>query len=150
SRKPTGFLPRATRPLPRSFLWKSKACGLSPQGYSPWTSLNNRLVALDTVRSFVRHGGLVERLSQRERVWGPEHSIGGPARSRASSPGEKARRLSTSKKLNEDPLEVVTMKHSTDRILTTHVGSLPRPPAVLEVLADKESGQAYDRALWEE
>ena len=37
--------------IKKSLLWESKACGLSPQGYSPWTSLNNRLVALDTVRS---------------------------------------------------------------------------------------------------
>src|SRR5438067_8544150 len=42
------------------------------------------------------------------------------------------------------------MKRSTDRILTTHVGSLPRPPEVLEILSDKESGKAYDRVLWGE
>jgi 5-methyltetrahydropteroyltriglutamate--homocysteine methyltransferase len=42
------------------------------------------------------------------------------------------------------------MKHSTDRILTTQVGSLPRPPEVLEVLSQKESGQPYDRGLWDE
>ena len=27
------------------FFWESKDCGLSPQGYSPWTSLNERLTA---------------------------------------------------------------------------------------------------------
>lgn len=42
------------------------------------------------------------------------------------------------------------MKHSTDRILTTHVGSLPRPHEVIEILDQKESGQPYDRALWDE
>ncbi len=33
------------------------------------------------------------------------------------------------------------MKRSTDRILTTHVGSLVRPPGVVEIMRAKESGQ---------
>jgi 5-methyltetrahydropteroyltriglutamate--homocysteine methyltransferase len=37
------------------------------------------------------------------------------------------------------------MKLSTDRILTTHVGSLPRGPAVLDLLYKKENGEPYDR-----
>ncbi len=36
------------------------------------------------------------------------------------------------------------MKRSTDRILTTHVGSLPRPPAVVDFLMKKEKGETYD------
>ena len=36
------------------------------------------------------------------------------------------------------------MKRSTDRILTTHVGSLPRPPAVVDFLLKKEKGDTYD------
>jgi 5-methyltetrahydropteroyltriglutamate--homocysteine methyltransferase len=36
------------------------------------------------------------------------------------------------------------MKRSTDRILTTHAGSLPRSPAVLELILKKEHGQPYD------
>jgi 5-methyltetrahydropteroyltriglutamate--homocysteine methyltransferase len=36
------------------------------------------------------------------------------------------------------------MKLSTDRILTTHVGSLPRSQAVVDMLVRKESGAAYD------
>ena len=36
------------------------------------------------------------------------------------------------------------MKRSTDRILTTHVGSLIRPPELLEHLRAKQLGQAYD------
>lgn len=32
------------------------------------------------------------------------------------------------------------MKVSTDRILTTHVGSLPRPPLLEEMLLAKEKG----------
>lgn len=36
------------------------------------------------------------------------------------------------------------MKRSTDRILTTHVGSLPRPPGVVDFLMKKEKGDTYD------
>jgi 5-methyltetrahydropteroyltriglutamate--homocysteine methyltransferase len=39
-----------------------------------------------------------------------------------------------------------SMKTSQDRILTTHVGSLPRPPALREVLLKKDQGQPYDKA----
>src|SRR5438552_5633568 len=35
---------------------------------------------------------------------------------------------------------------SPQRILTTHVGSLPRPKDVLDVLKAKVTGQSYDRA----
>src|SRR5580704_18430643 len=38
------------------------------------------------------------------------------------------------------------MKTSRDRILTTHVGSLPRPPALRELLVEKDQGQPYDQA----
>lgn len=38
------------------------------------------------------------------------------------------------------------MLRSTDRILTTHVGSLPRPQPVLELLLQKERGEPFDRA----
>src|SRR5262245_4344090 len=37
------------------------------------------------------------------------------------------------------------MKRSTDRILTTHVGSLVRPPGLVDIMRAKESGQTYDR-----
>ncbi len=37
------------------------------------------------------------------------------------------------------------MKLSSDRILTTHVGSLPRPPELLELLQRKGSGDSYDK-----
>ena len=36
------------------------------------------------------------------------------------------------------------MRTSTNKILTTHVGSLPRPAKVAEFLAKKEYGEAYD------
>jgi methionine synthase II (cobalamin-independent) len=36
------------------------------------------------------------------------------------------------------------MKRSTDRILTTHVGSLARPDALVPILRSKDRGQPYD------
>ena len=41
------------------------------------------------------------------------------------------------------------MKLSTDRILTTHVGSLPRPRAILDLIAAREAGQPLDEAAFE-
>jgi 5-methyltetrahydropteroyltriglutamate--homocysteine methyltransferase len=38
------------------------------------------------------------------------------------------------------------MKTSTDRILTTHVGSLPRSEAVLDFILRKERGEPYEQA----
>jgi 5-methyltetrahydropteroyltriglutamate--homocysteine methyltransferase len=40
--------------------------------------------------------------------------------------------------------ERVAVKRSTDRILTTHAGSLARPVDLIPMLQAKESGQAYD------
>lgn len=42
------------------------------------------------------------------------------------------------------------MKRSTDRILTTHVGSLARPDRQLEFLFAKERGEKYDATEFEE
>jgi 5-methyltetrahydropteroyltriglutamate--homocysteine methyltransferase len=39
------------------------------------------------------------------------------------------------------------MKHSTDRILTTHVGSLPRPDDLIDLLMAQDAGEAHDPAL---
>ena len=41
------------------------------------------------------------------------------------------------------------MKRSTDRILTTHVGSLPRPDNLREMLVARDEGQAFDAASFE-
>ncbi len=38
------------------------------------------------------------------------------------------------------------MKRSTDRILTTHVGSLGRPVELLDILKERENGRPYDAA----
>ena len=40
------------------------------------------------------------------------------------------------------------MKHSTDRILTTHVGSLIRPQELREFLGAKEAGLSFDQAAY--
>jgi 5-methyltetrahydropteroyltriglutamate--homocysteine methyltransferase len=40
------------------------------------------------------------------------------------------------------------MKHSTQRILTTHVGSLPRPPDLLAMILAKEEGAPFGAELY--
>ena len=42
------------------------------------------------------------------------------------------------------------MKTSVDRILTTHVGSLPRPQNVVDFLFAEDRGELYDRAQYDE
>jgi methionine synthase II (cobalamin-independent) len=41
------------------------------------------------------------------------------------------------------------MQRSRDRILTTHVGSLPRPPDLLALLEAKEKSEALDQAAFD-
>src|SRR3974377_2464522 len=41
------------------------------------------------------------------------------------------------------------MKRSTDRILTTHVGSLIRPAPLREFLRAKQAGKPYDEAAYQ-
>src|SRR5260370_6675781 len=38
------------------------------------------------------------------------------------------------------------MQTSQDRILTTHTGSLPRPPELRTLLVKKDQGEPYDKA----
>jgi 5-methyltetrahydropteroyltriglutamate--homocysteine methyltransferase len=40
------------------------------------------------------------------------------------------------------------MQQSTDRILTTHVGSLPRPDELVPILQAKDAGHDYDKATF--
>ena len=42
------------------------------------------------------------------------------------------------------------MKTSTERILTTHVGSLPRPESLSELLSKKEKGDPYDQLAFDQ
>src|SRR5687768_4765674 len=42
------------------------------------------------------------------------------------------------------------MKLSTERILTTHVGSLPRPQSVVDLLFAQDRGEPYDQAQFDE
>jgi 5-methyltetrahydropteroyltriglutamate--homocysteine methyltransferase len=41
------------------------------------------------------------------------------------------------------------MEHSKDRILTTHVGSLPRPPDLLQFLEAREAGRPIEQAAFD-
>ena len=41
------------------------------------------------------------------------------------------------------------MNYSTDRILTTHAGSLPRPPGLMDLVLAKARGEAYDQVALE-
>jgi len=41
------------------------------------------------------------------------------------------------------------MKLSTDRILTTHVGSLPRPKPLIDLILGRERGEAVDATAFE-
>ena len=41
------------------------------------------------------------------------------------------------------------MQRNTDHIQTTHIGSMIRPPEVLELLVVKEAGEPYDVADWD-
>ena len=41
------------------------------------------------------------------------------------------------------------MLRNTDRILTTHVGSLPRPVDLLDMMKDRLSGKPYDKAAYD-
>ena len=41
------------------------------------------------------------------------------------------------------------MRRSTERILTTHVGSLIRPPALLPLIRAKQTGEVYDQAAYQ-
>ena len=41
------------------------------------------------------------------------------------------------------------MKRSTERVLTTHVGSLARPTDLLDTMKEKENGRPYDQQLFD-
>jgi 5-methyltetrahydropteroyltriglutamate--homocysteine methyltransferase len=43
----------------------------------------------------------------------------------------------------------VQLQQNTDRIQTTHIGSLPRPHALLDVMKAKYSGQNYDESAYQ-
>src|SRR5262249_8187875 len=43
-----------------------------------------------------------------------------------------------------------TMKRSTDRILTTHVGSLIRPPRLQELLRARQKADGFDQASYDQ
>ena len=44
----------------------------------------------------------------------------------------------------------MTIQQNTDRIQTTHIGSLPRPHDLLDLMKAKLSGQPYDQKKYDE
>ena len=44
----------------------------------------------------------------------------------------------------------MNLQQNTDRIQTTHIGSLPRPHRLLDTMKAKYSGQPYDHAAFEQ
>ena len=42
------------------------------------------------------------------------------------------------------------MTHNADRIPTTHIGSLPRPSELLELLKRRQNGEEVDQSAWDE
>src|SRR5581483_2964435 len=42
------------------------------------------------------------------------------------------------------------MRTSTDHILTSHVGSLPRPQDVVDLIRAQDAGESYDPRKWDE
>src|SRR6202161_2573938 len=44
----------------------------------------------------------------------------------------------------------MTLQQNTDRIQTTHIGSLPRPHALLDVMKAKYAGQPYNRKTYDD
>src|SRR5580698_2428052 len=45
--------------------------------------------------------------------------------------------------------QTMTLQQNTDRIQTTHIGSLPRPHALLDLLKAKYGGQHFDQAKYD-
>ena len=43
----------------------------------------------------------------------------------------------------------MTLQQNTDHIQTTHIGSLPRPHALLDLMKAKFTGQPFDEAKFE-
>ncbi|MBO0754020.1 MAG: hypothetical protein J2P53_18010, partial [Bradyrhizobiaceae bacterium] len=43
----------------------------------------------------------------------------------------------------------MNIQHNIDRIQTTHIGSLPRPHGLLDLMKAKLNGEPYDRNLYE-
>ena len=87
--------------------------------------------------STLRGDGVGARLDVRHRttdggratraMWQPPHARRGPT--------------SSARETN--------MHRSTERIITTHVGSLARPTELLEMMRDKEAGKPYDHAAFD-
>src|SRR5262245_47649510 len=63
-----------------------------------------------------------------------------------STAGRRSRRAGPTSHVSTGAKKAA-MKRSTDRILTTHVGSLARPHTLLDTLKERENGRPYDSEL---
>jgi 5-methyltetrahydropteroyltriglutamate--homocysteine methyltransferase len=71
-------------------------------------------------------------------------------RRRGASDKQRLRSHSSAAARGDRVIEsAVTMKRSTSRILTTHVGSLIRPDALQDFLRAKQSGKPFDQAAYD-
>src|SRR6185437_10767477 len=78
-----------------------------------------------------------------EARWDCAHSLGLP---RCSNPVLACQPQTPTR---FDDAQGTQMKRSSSRILTTHVGSLIRPPALQEFLRAKQAGKPYDQAAYQ-
>src|SRR6516162_847737 len=82
--------------------------------------------------------------------------IGSRITSRWSTRAWKGRKTSSTIRKARGPdgskqtVSAASMKTSTERILTTHVGSLPRPQEVADLLFAQDRGERYDPAHFDE
>jgi 5-methyltetrahydropteroyltriglutamate--homocysteine methyltransferase len=71
----------------------------------------------------------------------------------ACAPPRAARDAAAARRYNEKRFRGrqarVTIQQNTDRIQTTHIGSLPRPRALLDMMKRKFAGESYDEAAYE-
>src|SRR5712691_10545937 len=73
-------------------------------------------------------------------MWRPRLRLGG-----AHPEWDRAHANSRARSHQETEDTPVTIQQNTDRIQTTHIGSLPRPHDVLDLLRAKFAGQPYDQ-----
>src|SRR5712692_6595270 len=72
-------------------------------------------------------------------MWRPRLRLGG-----AHPEWDRAHANSRARSHQETEDTPVTIQQNTDHIQTTHIGSLPRPHNLLDLLKAKYSGQSYD------
>src|SRR5437899_4077121 len=77
-------------------------------------------------------------------MWRPRLRLGG-----AHPEWDRAHANSRARSHQETENLPMTIQQNTDRIQTTHIGSLPRPHAVLDLMKAKFNGQPYDQKAYD-